>query len=170
MLTQDFFSQDSHKVATQLLGKVLCRKTDDSIIRLSISEVEVYDGARDKASHASKKNAQHGRASLMFGPPGYWYVYLCYGMHWMLNVVTREEGYPAAILIRGTSELSGPGRLTRHLKIDRSLNGTLASKRSGLWIESPPSASEMRIQRTPRIGIDYAGNYWTKRLLRYTGA
>jgi DNA-3-methyladenine glycosylase len=70
-----------------------------NVLRLLINEVEVYDGHDDLASHASKGKTK--RTEIMFGPPGYWYVYLCYGVHWMLNLVTREQDYPAAILIRG---------------------------------------------------------------------
>jgi DNA-3-methyladenine glycosylase len=103
----------------------------------------------------------------MFGPAGRWYVYLCYGMHWMLNVVTGPEGVPAAVLVRGAGDLSGPGRLTRGLGIDRSLDGTLAGRRGSLWFEPPAKRVPARnVLRTPRIGVGYAGE-WADKPLRF---
>ena len=122
----------------------------------------------------------------MFGPAGYWYVYFTYGMHWMLNIVTREKSYPAAVLIRGVDgkiylngparqtfsvkNLDGPAKLTKFLKIDRKLNGLVANKKSGLWIENRNSAihnSLFKIQQSSRIGVNYAGSYWAKRKWRF---
>lgn len=143
-----------------------------------IAETEAYDGFRDKGSHASR--GRTGRNRPMFGPPGQWYVYFTYGMHWMLNVVVREKGYPAAVLIRGgllfsalrrpekREFVNGPGRLTKLLKIDGKLNAKPASRASDLWIEDRgikiPAAE---IKKGPRVGIDYAGPYWAKRHWRF---
>src|SRR4051812_6238728 len=104
VLKRGFFERDSHRVAKDLLGHFLCRRLDGKIVRTVITEVEVYDGSDDRASHAFGKKPNHRRTRHMFGPAGVWYVYLCYGMHWLINVVTREPGHPAAILIRGTAD------------------------------------------------------------------
>jgi DNA-3-methyladenine glycosylase len=107
---------------------------------------------------------------MMFGDPSIFYIYLCYGVHEMLNIVTRENGYPAAVLIRGiTSEnthFNGPGRVTKFFGIGRNLNGAPATKASGLWFEDrgvkPPA-----YQKLPRVGVAYAGPIWSKKLLRF---
>jgi DNA-3-methyladenine glycosylase len=104
----------------------------------------------------------------MFGPAGFWYVYLIYGMYEMLNIVTGEEGYPAAILLRGLRGVSGPGRLTRAMDIDRErFNGRAAAPASGLWIEDRGVAVDAgQIRRTARIGVDYAGE-WARAEYRF---
>ncbi len=103
----------------------------------------------------------------MFGPSGHWYVYLCYGVHWLLNMVTGPEGYPAAILIRGAGQFQGPGRLTRALQIDRRFNARRADSNSGLWIEDCGfTAAADAIQRTSRIGVHYAGR-WSHKPYRF---
>jgi len=108
VLTHHFFNRPTLTVAKDLLGKFLVREVAPtrrqsgrrrSVVAYMITEVEAYDGFKDKASHASR--GETPRNAPMFGPAGHWYVYFTYGMHWMLNVVTREKGYPAAILIRG---------------------------------------------------------------------
>lgn len=140
-----------------------------------IVEVEAYDGSRDLACHASRGRTR--RTEPLFGPPGHAYVYFVYGMHCCLNVVTGEEGYPAAVLIRaveplsGTSGMrpgparitrpahlaSGPGRLTRAFHIDLTLNeADLCSDGPLCLLEGEP-VSPRKIVRGPRIGVDYAG-------------
>lgn len=131
-----------------------------------ITDVEVYDGFKDRASHASRGRTE--RTKIMFGPPGHWYVYFTYGMHWMLNIVTREEGYPAAILIRGVEGISGPARITKALGIDGRLNGMPAEKKSGLWFEDRGiRIAKKKIGTAARIGVGYARPYWSRRRLRY---
>ena len=104
----------------------------------------------------------------MFGPPGTLYVYFIYGIHWMLNVVTGEEGYAAAVLIRGVEGAIGPGRLTKSLNITGELNGLPAAPQHGLWFEDAGiRVSPSRVMRTPRIGIDYAGPVWSAKKLRF---
>lgn len=131
-----------------------------------ISEVEVYDGFRDKASHAARGITP--RNKVMYGKPGVWYVYLVYGMHNMLNIVTKEKGYPAAVLIRGVRGTSGPGRLTKTFHISRIYDGVEEKKSSGLWVEDRGVVvAKKDIIRTRRIGVAYAGNYWAKKPLRF---
>ncbi len=161
-----FFERPTLVVAKNLLGKFLVRRRGKRISAYMITEVEVYDGYRDKASHASR--GQTARNAPMFGPAGHWYVYFTYGMHWMLNIVTREKGYPAAVLIRGVSPVRGPARLTKKLHIDNKLNGRAATRASGLWIEDRGARVLPRaIKKSPRIGIDHAGEYWARRNLRF---
>ncbi len=172
------------------MGKFLVRKVGQKIISGMITEVEAYIGPEDKASHASRlwrgsPRAARGktpRTEVMFGKSGYWYVYLVYGMHCCLNIVTEKEGYPAAVLIRsvamsakhsnilqnvGMFETKGPGRVCKKLEIDRNLNARSANKKAGLWIEDrkvrvPASA----IQQGKRIGVNYAGK-WGNKLWRF---
>jgi DNA-3-methyladenine glycosylase len=165
ILPQSFFCRDVCLVARDLLGTYLvCEKNEKRSYSL-ITEVEAYDGPDDLACHGSK--GKTSRTDVMFGPGGYFYVYLIYGMYYMLNVVTGEEGYPAAILIRGAGEYRGPGILTRELEINKNLNATSISHASGVWIED----HGMRVRKddvvcTPRIGVSYAGE-WAQKPYRF---
>ena len=131
-----------------------------------ITEVEAYDGEKDLACHASKGRTK--RTEVMYRAGGIWYVYLCYGMHEMLNLVTGPADYPAAILIRGVSGISGPGRLTKNLQIDRRLNGQPAAPPSGLHLEDTGLGVPRRsIKAGPRVGVNYAGPVWAAKLWRF---
>jgi len=161
VLEQAFFGRSVFCVAEELLGAYLVRRTGGKTVRHVITEVEAYDGVEDKACHASKGRTP--RTEVMFGPAGRWYVYLCYGMHEILNIVTGPKEYPAAVLIRGTHEVNGPGRLTKALDITRALNTKPAIEKSGLWIEgSGIRVPEKEIVRTSRIGVAYAGEWADK--------
>jgi len=160
ILPRELFECPVLEVAKELIGASLVRLIPDSntIFSSMLTEVEAYDGPEDLASHASKGRTP--RTEVMFGPAGVFYVYLIYGMHWMLNVVTGEPGHPAAVLIRGTTNISGPGRITARLQIDKSLNGKPAKKSSGLWFENRSIAiPDERIKTTPRIGVEYSGDW-----------
>ena len=166
VLGTPFFERETERVARELLGKFLVRRIRDREVALMITEVEAYDGFHDKASHASR--GETARNSIMFGPAGHWYVYFTYGMHWMLNIVTCERGYPAAVLIRSLEGVSGPARLTKRLAISGKLNGLPANKKSGLWIEDRGVRIPLRqIKKGPRVGVAYAGPYWAKRHWRF---
>ena len=101
----------------------------------------------------------------MFGPGGYLYVYLIYGMYWMLNFVTGERDQPQAVLIRGVKSISGPGRLTKHFGIGGDFYGECLGESQRLWLENHPGKVEM--DSGPRIGVDYAGEYWSSRPWRF---
>ena len=144
---------------------------------LKIVDVEAYVGPKDKACHASKGRTK--RTEILFGPPGFTYVYLIYGMYHLLNIVTEQEEYPAAVLIRGLEHLKkvdipkhqaridGPGRVGRLLEIDRTHNGLDTTQGRTLWIEDYGLAvSRKEIQALPRIGVDYAGE-WAKKPWRF---
>lgn len=165
-LNKNFFERNTLEVAENLLGKYLMRNIGGKEIALKINEVEAYDGFEDKASHAHKGKTE--RNKVMFGEAGNWYVYLVYGMHNMLNIVTGGKNYPAAILIRGARDLSGPGKLTKFLKINKKLNGKTASLKTGLWFEDRgEDVDSKKIKRTSRIGVDYAGSVWAKKDYRF---
>lgn len=130
-----------------------------------ITETEAYDGPDDKASHAHR--GETARNEVMFREAGFWYVYLVYGMHHMLNIVTGKKEYPAAVLIRGAGEYDGPGKLAKALRINRQQNGKKAGRLGGLWIEDRGvSISKRRIQKTPRIGVAHAEE-WAKKPYRF---
>ncbi len=164
ILPQAFYSQSTLTVARKLLGCFLCRRISGKIIRCKITETEAYCGPCDKASHASR--GRTARNEVMFGPPGYIYIYLVYGMHYMLNIITEKEGYPAAVLIRAVESnatTNGPAKLTKILKINKSFNSLpIFNKKRGLWIESGDSIPDSKIKKSARIGVDYAGEYKNK--------
>src|SRR3990167_9897625 len=166
-----FFNRKTLKVAEELLGKYLARKIGRKIIREKITETEAYIGPHDLACHSSRGRTT--RNGPMFCEAGTIYVYFTYGMHWMLNIVTEEKDFPAAVLIRGTENVSGPARLTKHFKIDKMLNGQMIGKKSGLWIEeNSPTSLKLRgikekITKTPRIGVSYAGKIWAEKPYRF---
>ncbi len=161
-----YFNRPAPEVAQDLLGCFLVRKVGDRIIRSIITETEAYEGFTDKASHASRGKTM--RNSIMFQPAGHIYVYFTYGMHWMLNLVTGPKDHPAAVLIRGTTDVSGPGRLTKYFNITGSQNGKMLGRESGLWVEEKREPVQARsIKATGRIGVDYAGPRWSKRKWRF---
>src|SRR4051812_18692730 len=155
-------------LARWLLGKHLVRRFPDGRVDARmIVETEAYCGEKDLACHA--KAGRTGRTDVMYGPGGVWYVYLCYGIHEMLNLVVGPGDWPAAILIRGVEGAVGPGRVTKALAIDRKLNRHQAAEETGLWLEDrgmriPASV----VQATPRIGVDYAGPVWAAKPWRFT--
>jgi len=177
-LDRDYYARPALDVASDLLGKVLVRKLDRRHLAGTIVETEAYVGPHDLACHASKGLTP--RTSIMFGPPGRAYIYMIYGFHFCLNVVTEEEGYPAAVLIRAVDPLenvdlmrqlrnnperdtniaSGPGKLCKAMSIDKQLNGEdLAG--NVLWIEDR-NFNIGQIRTSPRVGVDYAGEYKDK--------
>lgn len=166
VLEASFFNRPTLEVARALPGKYLCSRIDRETVSLPLIEIESYDGFDDKASHAHRGPTP--RNAVMFGPAGYWYVYLCYGIHWMLNIVTGPRDFPAAILVRGAGNYSGPGRLTKALKIDHTLNGRPIARTSSLWLEDRGlDVLNQDVKRLPRVGINYAGPVWTKKPYRF---
>jgi len=160
------FKRPALEVAQDLLGKYLVRKIGNKEIALEINEVEAYDGPDDLANHASKGRTK--RTETMFAEGGIYYIYLCYGMYFMLNIVTGEKDYPAAILIRGAGHLNGPGKLAKFLKIGKSLNGKVAEPKNSLWFENRGvMAPKKLVQKTSRVGVNYAGPVWAKKEYRF---
>ncbi len=152
-----FKERNAVELAQTLLGKTIVRKFDDGReLRGQITETEAYFGTDDLANHASKGRTP--RTELMFGEGGSIYVYLIYGRYWLLNIVTGNAGNPEAVLIRGLSTVSGPGRIGNLLELDKSFYGEDLASSDRLWVED--SLVEGEINASPRIGVEYAGEVW----------
>ena len=162
----ELHGKNTATLARWLLGKVLVRTTKDGRSERIITEVEAYHTEKDLACHAAKGRTK--RTEVMYQPGGRWYVYLCYGVHEMLNLVTGPADHPAAVLIRGVDGIVGPGRLTKRLAIGRGLNGAVVAPESGLHLEDHGIVvARRRIKTGPRVGIDYAGEVWAAKPWRF---
>ena len=166
VLDKKFFERSAVEVAPELLGKFLVRRIGGKETSSMITEVEAYCGTSDRASHAFRGITK--RTEVMFSNPGRWYVYLVYGMHLMLNIVTNTKGCPDAVLIRGVLDISGPARVAKYFAVNKNFNKLASSRKSNLWIEDRGVEIKKRqIQKLARIGVDYAGPYWSKRRWRF---
>ena len=176
IIPQEFYLRDDVvQISRELLGKVLCTNIDGDVTKALITETEAYAGETDKASHAYG-GRRTKRTEPMYGKGGTAYVYLCYGIHHLFNVVTNKAGIPHAILIRAASPqlgldvmlrrrgkksqdkplLAGPGSVAKALGIVTGLTGTRLSNGS-IWIEDHGTdVSESDIAAGPRVGVDYA--------------
>ncbi|AMT95830.1 MULTISPECIES: DNA-3-methyladenine glycosylase [Psychrobacter] len=192
VLEPAWFTRPTCVVAADLVGKVLCRKLTDSdgsekVLRMRISETEAYIGLEDPACH-SHAGTRTERTEIMYAQGGVFYVYLTYGIHYLLNMITAVAESPESVLIRAgfltedsdrlideqyqsadkqlthPKQFAGPGKLTKRLQIDRDLYGKSIEPTSDVWIEDDGCAPPISLR--PRIGIDYAGDAkdW---LLRY---
>ncbi len=162
-LSKDFFCLDVLDVAPRIIGKMLVKRNGSLSSDYVITEVEAYRGEEDAACHA--RFGITARNSIMYKPGGLLYVYLIYGIHWMMNIVTGNEGVPQALLIRGLKGFNGPGRLTKELGINGTHNGEDIATSDLIWIEDPGTVSEF-IQK-PRVGIDYSDEPWKSIPWRY---
>ncbi len=162
-LTRDFFIRDVLEVAPGLIGKELVVRSENHTYKNLIIEVEAYRGSEDKACHANKGRTK--RTEIMYHEGGKIYVYLVYGMYWMVNVVANETDIPQAVLIRGIESCSGPGKLTRMVGINGSYYGEDLTTSERIWIED--TGVRPLIKRGKRIGIEYAGDIWKNKLWRY---
>jgi DNA-3-methyladenine glycosylase len=171
ILSREYFNRPTLQVARSLLGKYLVRRTDTGLLAGMIVEVEAYVGPQDLACHASKGRTK--RTDVLFGPPGVAYVYLIYGMYHCLNVVTEREHFPAAVLVRAVELdstegappllINGPGRVCRLFQIDLTLNRWDLTVGQLLWTEDRRKrALPSDVMATPRIGVDYAGEWAAK--------
>jgi DNA-3-methyladenine glycosylase len=163
LLSRSFYDSSTIVIAGELLGKLLVRQTQKKRWVGRIVEVEAYIGEEDPACHAFRGLTP--RTRILYGPPGHAYVYFTYGMHFMLNVVTEKEGFPAAVLIRAlepvsgfgegdTRPASGPGKLCRSMEIDKSLNGISFRSRELRIMEVPDQVVQAQdVRWSPRIGI-----------------
>lgn len=174
ILPADFYAQPTLVVARRLLGARLVRILDGQRLAGIITETEAYVGETDLGCHARAGRTQ--RNAVMFGPPGRAYVYFTYGMHWMLNLVTEREDFPAAVLVRAIQPVEGvevisarraggdtlgPAKLTQALGINRTQNGlALTDQASGLWLEAGQPVSEAEVVTGPRIGLNTVPEPW----------
>jgi DNA-3-methyladenine glycosylase len=185
ILPRKLYAEPTGKLARKLLGCRLVRERHGIRLAGRIVETEAYIGEKDLACHAHVGKTP--RTRIMYGPPGVCYVYFTYGMHWLLNVVAEEEGFPAAVLIRALEPLEGldvmgrlrpgktalefcrgPAKLTRALDIRGEHNGAdLCRPGASIWIE-PAAVGPLRIERTPRIGISRTPEPWRSKPWRFT--
>ena len=162
-LPYSFYHRPCLDVARELVGKVLVHRVDGQEYRLRITETEAYCGEDDTACHAHKGRTK--RTEVMYMEAGTIYIYLCYGVHWMLNIVTGEENQPEAVLIRACEEKKdGPGKLAKALKITGTLNrGSILGDE--LWIED--DGFSCAVATDTRVGIGYASEEDRARLWRF---
>jgi len=185
-LLRNFYTRDTLIVAKELLGKYIVRKTEKGKLIGKIIETEAYIGPQDKASHAYKgKRTARNEVEYLTG--GHIYIYLVYGMYWQLNITTAGAGEPECVLIRAIEPIfndykspksqnlkyinsltNGPGKLCRWLNLDKSFYGEDLTKSKRIWLEDRKADVEpFQIIATGRIGIDYAGPYWSRRKWRF---
>ena len=169
-LPRAFYDRPTERVARELLGCLVVHRDGEALRVGRVVETEAYLGVRDRAAHSFRGRTP--RTEVMFGPPGHAYVFVVYGMHFCLNAVTRPAGQAEAVLVRAVEPLAGclargegPGLASRALGIDKSLNGVDLTGPRLFFApgERPPAA----IVRGPRVGVDYAGAAWARRLLRF---
>ena len=155
----DFYHRPCVEVARDLVGKILVHNGKS----LRITETEAYCGESDTACHASRGRTK--RTEVMYREAGTVYIYLCYGMHWMLNIVTGEEDQPEAVLIRACEEAPGPGKLTKALGITGEQNRSSVVTSDNLWVED--DGLRCPILTDKRVGIGYASREDQDRLWRF---
>jgi len=180
-LPHEFYNRPTLAVACALLGMRLVRLLDGVQLGGIITETEAYIGEADLGCHA--RSGKTRRNAVMYGPPGFAYVYFTYGMHWMLNAVTGPQGFPAAVLIRAIQPLQGleiisarrqgrdtlgPAKLTQALGVDAAFNGAdLCSPASGLWIEAGVPVPQSNILTGPRVGLYTVPEPWKSKPWRF---
>lgn len=162
-LDKNFYQSDALQIAPKLLGKLLCRDINGKIFRQRIMEIEIYRGEEDTACHA--RFGKTNRSKIMYEAGGIAYIYMIYGLHFLLNIVSGPQNSPQAILIRSTENFNGPAKLTKALQIDKNLNGeSLIGNK--IWLESDNFIVK-KYESLPRIGINYADDYYRNIRWRY---
>ncbi len=172
-LCRNFYTQPTLKVAKKLLGKYIIRKIGRKKLIGKIIETEAYIGPQDRASHAYEgKVTPRNQAEYLIG--GHIYIYLVYGMYWQMNISTFRAGKPECVLIRAVEPVggdihltNGPGKFCRYFKLNKSFYGEDLTKSKRIWLEDKGKIKPSQILSTKRIGIDYAGPYWSRRKWRF---
>jgi DNA-3-methyladenine glycosylase len=181
ILPRDFYNRLTLKVARELIGARLVRILDDVKLVGLIVETEAYISEKDLACHA--RAGRTPRTQVMYGEPGHAYVYFTYGNHWMLNVITEREGFPAAVLIRAIQPIEGvevmlkrrqgrdtfgPGKICQAMGIGKGENGgDLTGTASGLWIEAGVKVPNSRVTKSPRVGLNNTPEPWLSKPWRF---
>jgi DNA-3-methyladenine glycosylase len=181
ILPRDFYNRPTLQVARDLIGARLVRILDDVKLIGLIVETEAYISEKDLACHC--KAGRTPRTQVMYGEPGHAYIYFTYGNHWMMNVVTEREGFPAAVLIRAIQPIQGmdvmmkrrkgrdtfgPGKLTQALGITKSENwADLTESGSGLWIEAGVKVPNQSVTKSPRVGLNNTPEPWLSKPWRF---
>ena len=164
ILQNDFFNKDCLKLAPDLVGKILVRRLENGEeLHVRITETEAYRGTEDKACHASKGRTP--RTELLYRESGVIYVYLCYGVHWLMNIISGKKEQPQGVLFRAGENLNGPAKLTKYLSVDKSFNGESFSGNPRIRIED--DGKRYKIRTDKRVGIDYAGEEWASKPWRF---
>ena len=179
---REYFEKETLEVAKNILGDFIIRKTKNNLIRAKIIEVEAYIGPEDQASH-TRNNKKTKRNKVVWKRGGHLYVYLTYGIHWMLNIVTEKKSVPECVLIRAVETVkglelikenrkikskkieeltNGPGKLSQALKIDKSFDGCDLVKSNNLYLIEN-EIKNLNIKSVPRVNIDYAEEYKNKK-------
>lgn len=187
-LPRSFYARDVLEVAPDCIGAILVHEHPEGTVAGRIVEVEAYRGPEDRAAH-SYGGRRTARTEVMFGPPGHAYVFFVYGMHWHVNLVTGAPGQPQAVLLRAVEPLqgvelmarrrrmdarrreltNGPGKLCQAFGIDRALYGADLCQPPLYLAPPPPGSPAPRVATSPRIGVDYAGE-WRERPWRFFDA
>ena len=163
-LNEEFFHRDCLELAPAMVGKIIVRRMPDGELRrLRITETEAYRGEEDTACHAHKGRTK--RTEILYGESGTIYVYLCYGIHWLMNVISGDVEQPQGVLIRACENFPGPGRLTKRLAVDGSFNYRSAWKDGEIWFEDDGFTCSVTTDK--RIGIGYASQKDQDRLWRF---
>ena len=181
ILPRDFYDRPTLKVARELIGARLVRILEGVKLVGLIAETEAYISEKDLACHA--RAGITPRTRVMFGEPGHAYTYFTYGNHWMFNVVTEREGFPAAVLIRAIQPLQGvdvmmerrqgrdtfgPGKLCQAMGIGKGENGVdLTATASGLWIEAGDPVPNKIVTKGPRVGLNNTPEPWLSKPWRF---
>lgn len=162
-LGEEFFHRDALEVASELVGKILVSRIKGEEIRVRITETEAYRGEEDTACHAHKGRTK--RTEVLYGKSGVIYVYLCYGMHWLMNVITGDENQPQGVLFRAGEELNGPAKLTKALGVTGEQNLLSIIDNPKIWIED--DNVRHKYHTDTRVGIDYATEEYRKKKWRF---
>lgn len=162
-LGEEFFHRDCLEVAPDLVGKVIVSKIGGEEIRVRISETEAYRGEEDTACHANKGRTQ--RTEVLYGKSGICYVYLCYGIHWLMNVITGEEEQPQGVLFRAGVDYEGPAKLTKRLGVTKQQNKSSFVTGKDLWIED--DGFKCKVKTDKRVGINYATQEYINKKWRF---